>query len=166
MKEKIFIDMDGTLAEFRKAEHLEDLYEKGYFLDLKPLKFLDTANKLISFTNNVFILSAYLHDSKYALEEKKIWLKKYMPELKAESCIFVPCGKNKADYVPNLNQDCFLIDDFSLNLLCWEESGGTGIKMLNGINGSKGTWAEKHKNKRTLCVTSTVEDVIKEIGNN
>lgn len=37
-KQRLFVDMDGTLAVFRKVDELETLYEKGYFLNLAPQK--------------------------------------------------------------------------------------------------------------------------------
>ena len=33
---RLYVDMDGTLAEFKKVDTLEKLYEKGYFLNLEP----------------------------------------------------------------------------------------------------------------------------------
>ena len=33
---RLFVDMDGTLAEFRKVTALEELYERGYFSGLRP----------------------------------------------------------------------------------------------------------------------------------
>lgn len=35
-KQRLFVDMDGTLAEFKPVDTLEVLYEKDYFLNLKP----------------------------------------------------------------------------------------------------------------------------------
>ncbi|MFQ9404087.1 MAG: hypothetical protein ACLR1Z_09985, partial [Eubacterium sp.] len=35
-KQRLFVDMDGTLAEFKPVDTLETLYEKDYFLNLKP----------------------------------------------------------------------------------------------------------------------------------
>ena len=40
----------------------------------------------------------------------------------------------------SINKNWILIDDFSKNLHRWEAAGGTGIKILNGINATKGTW--------------------------
>ena len=33
---RLFVDMDGTLAEFKQVDALESLYEEGYFRSLKP----------------------------------------------------------------------------------------------------------------------------------
>ena len=43
----------------------------------------------------VNILSAYLTDSQYALQEKNEWLDRYLPEIDQTHRIFVPCGSDK-----------------------------------------------------------------------
>ena len=73
-KKRLFVDMDGTLAEFKVVDTLERLYEPHYFERLKPNESVVAAVKDI--VNNhseidVYILSAVLSDSKYALYEKK-----------------------------------------------------------------------------------------------
>ena len=40
---RLFVDMDGTLAEFRKVTALEELYERGYFSGLRPQEQLRAA---------------------------------------------------------------------------------------------------------------------------
>ena len=35
-KKRLFVDMDGTLAEWRSEAGPEELYEKGYFESLRP----------------------------------------------------------------------------------------------------------------------------------
>lgn len=72
-KQRLFVDIDGTLAVFKPVDTLETLYEKGYFLNLAPHENVVAAVKEIV-TNHpeieVNILSAYLTDSQYALQEK------------------------------------------------------------------------------------------------
>lgn len=62
---RVFFDMDGTLAEWKAAKEPEDLYEKDYFLSLKPYQsVVEAAWKLYeSGEAEVFILSAVLADS-------------------------------------------------------------------------------------------------------
>ena len=43
----------------------------------------------------------------------------------------------KKDYITELHDSDILIDDFSKNLREWH---GVAIKLMNGINGTKGTW--------------------------
>ena len=140
---RLFVDMDGTLAEFKTVDTLERLYEPHYFERLKPNENVVAAIKDITINHpeiEVYILSAVLSDSKYALYEKKAWLKEYLPEIPDERCIFPPCGSDKKDYIPDgIRNDDYLLDDYSLNLNAWEPPA-RGIKLLNGINGNNGTW--------------------------
>ena len=101
---RLLIDMDGTLARFERVDTLERLYEKGYFLNLEPMRNVVAAVKLFAAKNPqvpVYILSCVLEDSKYALEEKQEWLDRYLPEVSPEYRIFPPCGENKLSYVPD-----------------------------------------------------------------
>lgn len=77
---RVFFDMDGTLAEWKAAKEPEDLYEKDYFLSLKPYQsVVEAAWKLYeSGEAEVFILSAVLADSRYAISEKNAWLDEYL----------------------------------------------------------------------------------------
>ena len=141
-RQRIFIDMDGTLAEFKTVDTLEKLYEPGYFLNLQPNSNVVNAVKLLieKADVEVYVLSAYLTDSVYALDEKNKWLDRYLPELKKENRIFTPCGKEKTSAVPgNIREDDFLLDDYTKNLGEWEPPA-RGIKLINDINHTHGTW--------------------------
>lgn len=141
-RQRLFVDMDGTLAEFKTVDTLETLYEKDYFINLKPNENVLGAIKQLIADNDfdVYILSAYLTDSRYALEEKNAWLYKYLPELPQEKRLFVPCGTDKSVAVPGLiRPDDYLLDDYTKNLSEWEPPA-KGIKLINGINHTNGTW--------------------------
>lgn len=141
-RQRLFVDMDGTLAEFKTVDTLETLYEKDYFLHLKPNENVLGAIKQLIADNDfdVYILSAYLTDSRYALEEKNAWLDKYLPELPQEKRLFVPCGTDKSVAVPGLiRPDDYLLDDNTKNLSEWEPPA-KGIKLINRINHTNGTW--------------------------
>ena len=142
-KKRLFVDMDGTLAEFKVVDTLERLYEPHYFERLKPNESVVEAVNDINRNHpeiEVYILSAVLTDSKYALYEKKNWIKEYLPEIPEDRYIFLPCGSDKKDFIPDgIRSDDFLLDDYSLNLNSWEPPA-RGIKLLNGINGNNGTW--------------------------
>lgn len=144
MSMRIFVDMDGTLAKWNNVE-FEQLFEQGYYRNLEPNNdILSDVNRLIHEGKDVYILSCVLPESKYALEEKKEWLKEYVPDLPEDKYIFVPYGQNKADYLkkhysPITNSD-YLVDDYTKNLQEWKDYGGVGIKYLNGINHTRGTW--------------------------
>jgi len=141
-RQRLFVDMDGTLAEFKTVDTLETLYEKDYFINLKPNENVLGAIKQLIADNDfdVYILSAYLTDSRYALEEKNAWLDKYLPELPQEKRLFVPCGTDKSVAVQGLiRPDDYLLDDYTKNLSEWEPPA-KGIKLINGINHTNGTW--------------------------
>lgn len=142
MKPRFFIDMDGTLAEWRDIKSNSELYQKSYYESLKPNNYLlEEVKKLIKEGKDIYILSSFLSDSDYALKEKNIWLNKYLPELPVQKRIFVPYGDVKYKYLPSkITSFDYLIDDHTKNLLDWKEAGGTGIKFLNGINHIKGVW--------------------------
>jgi len=141
--QRLFVDMDGTLAVFTRVETLEDLYEQGYFLNLAPHVNVVNAIKHIVKTEpriQVGILSAVLMDSDYALDEKNVWLDRYLPEITSEHRIFLPCGSDKKERIRGgVAKEDFLLDDYTQNLLLWEVAG-RGIKLLNGINNTRGTW--------------------------
>ena len=143
-KRRLFVDMDGTLAVFKPVDEMETLYEKGYFLDLAPHENVVAAVKEIIAKNSdieVHILSAYLSDSKYALQEKNAWLDKYLPEIGSVRRIFVPCGTDKKEGIrEGIREDDYLLDDYTKNLNEWQPPA-RGIKLLNGINHNRGTWA-------------------------
>lgn len=142
MNKRIFIDMDGTLAEWKNISSNEELYKKGYYESLKPNKYLlEETKKLIKEGKDVYILSSFLSDSNYALNEKNLWLNKHLPELPISKRIFVPYGDIKYKYLPSkITSFDYLIDDHTKNLLDWKDAGGTAIKFLNGINHIKGVW--------------------------
>lgn len=147
-KVKLYVDMDGTLCEWRTdLKSDEELFKKGYFLSLKENpETVKAVKEAIARGTDVCVLSHYLSDSIFALSEKKEWLQAHLPELKAEKQYFVPYGEKKAAYVLRtegrafLSGEDMLLDDYSVNLHDWEANGGRGVKLLNGINGNFGTW--------------------------
>ncbi|MCO5386991.1 MAG: hypothetical protein NHB14_15795 [Desulfosporosinus sp.] len=149
-KQRLFVDMDGTLAVFTPVDELETLYEQGYFLNLEPIDNVVQAVKGIirDYPDiEVNILSAYLSDSPWALAEKNTWLDKYLPEVDFAHRIFLPCGCDKKDYIlGGLKERDFLLDDYTHNLRLWQPPA-RGIKLLNGINHTRGSW----ENDRLRC---------------
>ena len=142
-KQRLFVDIDGTLAVFKPVDMLETLYEKGYFLNLAPHENVVAAIKEIV-TNHpeieVNILSAYLTDSQYALQEKNEWLDRYLPEIDQAHRVFVPCGSDKKEGISGgIRSDDFLLDDYTHNLNEWQPPA-RGIKLLNAINHTRGSW--------------------------
>ena len=142
MKNRIFFDMDGTMAESRPTAELEDMYKAGYFLYLGPYENIVEAARMLCRQQRaeVFTLSAVLSDSPYVIPEKDAWLDKHLPCVDRAHRIYCPTGERKDRYVPGgIRRTDILVDDYSKNLMEWVEYA-RGVKLLNGINGTKGTW--------------------------
>lgn len=151
MKNRLFVDMDGVLAKFIEVEYIEKLYEKEYFRNLPPqMNVINSIKEIIKNKDTeVYILSAVIKNSKYAAIEKLEWLKEYLPEIDNKHILFTADGKSKIEELENLfdikiSKTDFLLDDYTKNLVAWENgtirTSGTGIKLLNNINHTKGTW--------------------------
>lgn len=152
-KKRLFVDMDGTLAAFHHVETFEILLEEGYYRNLEPQQFVvDAVRDIIKKDKDieVYVLSSYLKESAYALQEKNQWLDQYLPEIDSEHRIFPPVGEDKREFTEqlfykrtgkyaNLGKNDFLLDDYTINLNSWEPPA-RGIKLLNGINHTRGTW--------------------------
>lgn len=145
-KKRLFVDLDGTVAEFKHVDTLEVLYEEGYFRNLKPIPNMIKAVKffLEKYPEiEVFSLSSVLTDSKYALEEKNAWIDEHLPEIDRNHRLYPPCGSSKKEYVLDklryIGKNDYLVDDYTQNLLDWEPPA-KGIKLLNGINHTNQTW--------------------------
>ena len=99
-------------------------------------------------------------DSKYTLEEKNMWLDKYLPEIDMSHRIFPPCGSDKKEYIPSgIRKNDYLIDDYTHNLTLWSPPA-QGIKILNGINHTNRTW----KGSR-LSLNKAPKELSKDIAN-
>ena len=140
MQKRLFIDMDGTLARFHdEVQYLERMFEKDFFLELKPFEKMVEALRLFVADNPgipVFILSACVVGAPpYCRKEKQEWCDKHLPFIKPENTLFVPMNKNKADFIPGgITHNDYLYDDYNKNLEQWQQSGGQAIKCKNNIN--------------------------------
>ena len=119
-KVKMFVDMDGVIADFNFGKACD--YDKK-----RPL--YSSINKLdnISKKNNVdlYIFSATRMNKGY--DEKQYWLDKYAPFFKKENRVIISREKHdflesselKADYMKNVERDgsvLIVIDDDPKNL--------------------------------------------------
>lgn len=146
---RIFVDMDGTIADFYEdANCLERMMEKDFFYNLRPMMLAQDLNDKVESgeidPENLYILSACVN-TPYCMREKRDWVYKYLPFIPKRNIILIKVGENKADMVEffldtELTREDILIDDYTKNLIEWEWAGGTGIKALNGINGKNGVW--------------------------
>lgn len=149
-KKRLFVDMDGTLAEWRCLELFVDNFEDSqnvqrlineklsapdYFYNLLPHEnVVEAVKEIVKFHPeiDVYILSAVISED--ARDQKNRWMEKYLPEIGSENRIFTKSGTSKRDYIEgNMDLGDFLFDDHSPNLTDWCPPG-SGIKLLNGIN--------------------------------
>ncbi len=141
-KRRLFVDMDGTLCQWKDCEKYEDLYEPGFFSSMLPNTALVDAIKIIFLQNEIviYILSAALADSDCAVKEKNMWLDLHLPEVDHDHRIFVSTDIKKYAAVPGgIRPTDILLDDYSKNLHEWSEKA-VAVKFLNGVNGTNGTW--------------------------
>lgn len=125
---RLFVDMDGTLARFHdEVQYLERMFEKGFFLGLKPFEeAVEAINSLAAADNDceVFILSAAIDGEP-----------PYCRDIDREHRIFTQTGVPKIEYIPGgVSESDILWDDYNKNLEEWQAAGGTAVKCHNNIN--------------------------------
>lgn len=160
VKPRLFVDSDGTLAEWRNislrltdeddaeaaAKKLFDILQTpGYFYSLQPNQNVVDAVRELALNDKyeVFILTCYPTDGERSSprKEKDLWFDKYLPEVDEKHRIYVPYGECKTHYIPNgLSCNDVLLDDKTSNLRDFVIGGGRGLKLLNNINSSNGSW--------------------------
>lgn len=134
---RIFLDLDGTLARFNVRNALERFdKEVGFFANLLAYKGIEKVNEL-ALTNQLFVISASPNDQ--ADSDKMIWLEKYLPNIKQENITLCRLGQNKAQIIQDkynivINEECYLLDDYTKNLNEWESFGGKGIKRITSVS--------------------------------
>ena len=170
MEKILCIDMDGVLAEYKwSGVGLERL--QGHFLSLAPCRNICDSIRIIlsdlflSSLLDVYVVSSLMPGAPFCRKEKEKWLSRELPELADDHRLFPAPGTSKADIVEHtigmpLHRDVFLLDDFTSNLYSWQLRGGTGIKVLNGINGKNGTWKGS---KISICRKETAEMITSSI---
>ena len=165
MKKRYFIDMDGVLAEYNfDLPYFEMLYEKDYFLTRPPqTNFVTAVKDMIADGDEVFILSAVLKESEYALFEKHDWLDKYLPEVNCKHRIFTLCGEDKISYVPHFDPDNdVLVDDFGENCKVWSRAGGTYVKVSRDVQDAI---YESGKHRNVIFPNMSPADIVYAIRN-
>lgn len=141
---RLFIDLDGTVAKFNVRNALERFdKEKGFFAKLGAYVNIEVINELAK-SNQVFVISA--SPNAQADSDKLLWLSQYLPNIKSENITLCRLGENKAKIIEDkykitIDDNCYLLDDYSKNLFEWCACGGRGIKRLTSVaDNSTGKW--------------------------
>ncbi len=141
---RLFVDLDGTCAVWQPVAE-EQLFEEGYYRNLPEYKNVVAAVNYIVEKHpeiEVFVLSKYFTNSEYALNEKDEWVSEHLPGIDTSHRVFVPYEMDKRDMIPDqLKETDYLLDDYTKNFDNWQPPA-KGIKLLNGINHTKGTWQD------------------------
>ena len=141
--QKIFLDLDGTLARFNVRNALQRFAtEKGFFANLKAYKNIEDINEMAK-NGNVYIISASPNEQ--ADQDKLQWVDKYLYNIPKQNIVLCRIGENKAQVIKtkigiDIANTC-LLDDYTKNLVEWENAGGVGIKRLTSVaDNSTGKW--------------------------
>ena len=141
---KIFLDLDGTLAKFNVRNALKRFdNEKGFFAKLGAYKNIEKINELAK-GGNVYIISA--SPNLQADSDKMLWIKKYLDNVPLDNIILCRLGENKAKVIKDklnitIDNNCLLLDDYTKNLIEWQNLNGIGIKRITSkADNSRKLW--------------------------
>jgi 5'(3')-deoxyribonucleotidase len=142
MKNQIFFDMDGVIADFtegfkqafgRDARELDSFTIKQYCLTrpnfFRELPVNDLGLELFNSLKNdynITFLTTPMEGMNFCKRDKIIWIQENLGNY---DVIF---SSNKAEYVED--HESVLIDDFQTNLEPWRDAGGTAIKFPQKID--------------------------------
>ena len=153
---KIFLDLDGTLAKFNVKNALQRFdKEIGFFAKLGAYKGIKEINEMAK-QGNLYIISA--SPNIQADIDKMTWIEKYLPDIPKNHIVICRCGECKALVLRKLglviDKNCYLLDDYTKNLVEWETFGGVGIKRITKVaDNSTKKW--KGLELKDLCKLST-----------
>ena len=143
----LFLDLDGTLAKFNNKRNALKRFDNeiGFFANLKPYKYIEFVNELANSKEvNVYVISATPNDQ--ADQDKLVWIEKYLNNIKKENICFSRIGENKAKVIKDklnitIDNNCLLLDDYTKNLIEWQNLNGIGIKRITSkADNSRGLW--------------------------
>lgn len=146
-EKRVFIDMDGTLAEWKniqltissedgilsvKDRVYEILRQDGYYFHLKPHANMVQAVQMLQKTPGieVYILTCYIPDCR-AQQDKMHWIRTYLPGFPEDHILMVEDGKDKSSVIVDPRWTDILVDDYTKNLVAWH---GLCVKAINGVN--------------------------------
>ena len=132
----LFLDLDGTLAKFNSKRNALKRFDNeiGFFANLKPYKYIEFVNSLATKEGvNVYIISATPNEQ--ADKDKLVWIKKYLNQINDKNICFCRLNENKAKVIKDklnitIDNNCLLLDDYTKNLIEWQNLNGIGIKRI------------------------------------
>ena len=141
----IYCDMDGVLADFDKVPNAVARYknEESFFFNLEPIETnINAIKQLIKKGYQVKILSKSPHEK--ADYDKRLWLEKYLPQIKIENIIFARPHETKISFVNKFEKSfSLLLDDYEKNIQEWRNENGIAL---------------------TITKENTIENIIQVIG--
>lgn len=161
---QICCDMDGVLAKWEVGCTYEKTWTPHYFLhrDLQE-NVRDALLLLLEAGFKCCALSA-AYEEGTAREDKRNWLNN--SGLANLDDLFVPCGRNKADFIDAKNGATYLLlDDYNTNVIAWSatkknNANFIAVKFHNGINGNSGNWDGRviHHHSSAEIIAHTLVD--------
>ena len=147
-KKIIFLDMDGVLADFDNSligGEIKTMFKSGFFRNLPVLEGnLDgTVQALQKMGYIVKILSKACvkrQDSRFLqqMQDKADWIRENIPSIGEFDICIQSTEEVKGDILQFYpNDECYLVDDYSKNLVEWELAGGIGIKKAKRIKNGR-----------------------------
>ena len=132
----LFLDLDGTLAKFNSKRNALKRFDNeiGFFANLKPYKYIEFVNSLATKEGvSVYIISATPNEQ--ADKDKLVWIKKYLNQINDKNICFCRLNENKAKVIKDklnitIDNNCLLLDDYTKNLIEWQNLNGIGIKRI------------------------------------
>ena len=127
-----YFDMDGVLANFHKdfdpKKRFQQALNREWIANLEPFMNNVKVLKSLLTNNRVYILTRAANDA--AMEGKKDWIKKYIPEFDLESSfICIVSGKGSGRKIDYIREDGILIDDDIKQTRPWEKAGHKAITL-------------------------------------
>ena len=144
---RLFLDLDGTLAKFNSKRNALKRFDNeiGFFANLKPYKYIEFVNTLaLSGEVSVYIISATPNEQ--ADKDKLTWINKYLNNIPKENICFSRLNENKAKVIKDklnitIDNNCLLLDDYTKNLIEWQNLNGIGIKRITSkADNSRKLW--------------------------
>lgn len=81
------------------------------------------------------------------------WISRYLNNIPNENITLCRCGENKAEIIENkysikIDKDCFLVDDYTKNLIEWGKYGRNWNKKNNNSSRQQSQVMERFSNKQ------------------